>query len=338
MTKNITIRVFYTLLAGWFVAYLIFVGQLTAIYHFGTTQLLACLLILISSPALSVLWLWLMDRPPWNNEFLVAVILAGAIFAAILSEHRGEYLWLIPIIWSAVAIISARIFRLVSRFSSLNWKQAVTTSAPTPIVIDHGKYLRLLDDQAVGGFPSIMRVCAYFVERLPVAISALKDNGPVLNHEELSNQLSGMHKFLLGQLSCKLAFLCGMAFFERMCGPDFRYTRQYQLLIDHLTGLNAISVDAWQGQFKEFTHKAITAAELSAIVEIIDNQKVRDKAKNREGGADNVTITICSLKVLLSAGLIDSSENVSSNSDFIRMTLGGMTQMRETFTRQVTRL
>ena len=72
-------------------------------------------------------------------------------------------------------------------------------------LIDHGKYLRLLDDQAVAGFPSVMRVRAHFLERLPVVIAALKDYGPVPGERELSDQLSIARG--------------AMAFFERRAAP-----------------------------------------------------------------------------------------------------------------------
>ena len=86
-------------------------------------------------------------------------------------------------------------------------------------LIDHGKYLRLLDDQAVAGFPSVMRVRTHFLERLPVVIAALKDYGPVPGERELSDQLSIAREFMVRKASCELAFLCAMAFFERRAAP-----------------------------------------------------------------------------------------------------------------------
>jgi hypothetical protein len=339
LVTNRTIRIYFTLIAVWFIASLIFAGQLTSTFDFGTPQFLANLLILISSPALPILWVWLMERSPWQWQFFAPTILVGVVAAILLADSYGEALWFIPVIWSAVASLSARLLKPASRISSLNWRQAVITQAPIPIVIDHGKYLRLLDDQAVAGFPSVMRVRAHFVGRLPTAIASLKDNGPVPGQKELSEQMSTMREFMVGKASCELAFLCAMAFFERMCGPDFRHTKQYQLLVTQLTEIDGVAeVEAWKGQFKELSCKAVTAADLTAVLKILDSHKERDKTADGIGRADNAMITLCALVVLVKAGLINRSDNVLANSDFTKMTIGAINQMRETFARQTTQL
>ena len=64
MVPKRTIRIYYVLIAAWSIASLIFAGQLASALEHGTAQFLATLLILIASPALPALWLWLMERSP----------------------------------------------------------------------------------------------------------------------------------------------------------------------------------------------------------------------------------------------------------------------------------
>ncbi len=339
MVSKRAIRIYYTLTAAWFIASLIVAGQFAATFDYGTAQFLASLLILLASPALPVLWLWLMERSPWRWQFLIPVVLAGVVATLFLSDGYGKDLWFVPIAWSAVAALGARLLRPASQISSVSWKQAVKTAPLTAIVIDHGKYLRLLDDQAVAGFPSVMRVRAHFIDQLPVVIAALKDHGPLPRDKELSDHLSITREFMIGKASCELAFLCAMAFFERMCGPDFRYTKQYQSLIAHLTDIDAIAdEESWKSQFNHLNRKATTAADLAEVIRVIDRQKEDDRAANRAGGADNVTIAVCALVLLVKDGLLTHNDNQAANSDFTRMTTGAMNQIRETFARQTTKL
>jgi hypothetical protein len=339
MVTNRAIRIYFTLIAVWFVTSLIFAGKLNSAFDFGTPQFLACLLILTSSPALPILWLWLMERSPWQWQFLAPTILVGTVGTILLNDNNSDNVWFIPVTWSAVASLGARLLKPASRISSLSWKRAVISSALSPVAIDHGKYLRLLDDQAVAGFPSVMRVRAHFVGRLPIVIATLKDHGQVPEQRELSDQMSTIREFMVGKAACELAFLCAMAFFERMCGPDFRYTKQYQFLVTHLTEINGVAEEeSWKAQFKELNGKAVTAADLTAVLTILDNQKERDKTADGVGRPDNVMITLCALIVLVKTGLITRNDNVVANSDFTKMTIGAMNQMRETFARQVTLL
>jgi len=339
MVPKRTIRIYYVLIAAWSIASLIFAGQLASALEHGTAQFLATLLILIASPALPALWLWLMERSPWRWQFIVPVIMAGVVVAILLGGNSGKDLWFVPIVWSAVAGLGARLLKPASQITSVSWKQVVKTTPPTPVVIDHGKYIRLLDDQVIAGFPSVMRVRAHFAERLPVVIATLRDYGPVPGQQEFSDNLSVVREFMLGKAACELAFLCALTFFERMCGPDFRYTKQYQSLISHLTEIDAVAdVKIWKGQFEDLSRKAATGADLTEIVKVIDRQKERDKAVGRAAASDNVTIAICSLIVLVKRGLLTNNDNQAANSDFTKMTTGAMNQMRETFARQMTQL
>lgn len=327
MVAKRTIRIYYTLAAAWFIISLVVAGQFASTFDYGTAQFLASLLILLASPALPVLWLWLMERSPWRWQFLVPVVLAGVVATLLLSDGYGKDLWFVPSAWSAVAALGARLLRPASQISSVGWKQAAKTAPPTAIAIDHGKYLRLLDDQAIAGFPSVMRVRAHFIDQLPVVIAVLKDYGPLSRDKELSDRLSIAREFMVGKASCELAFLCAMTFFERMCGPDFRYTKQYQSLIAHLTDIDAIAdEESWRSQFRDLDRKAVTAADLAEVIKVIDRQKERDKAANGVGGADNVTVALCALVVLVNDGLLTSTDNQAANPDFTRMTTGAMNQ------------
>jgi hypothetical protein len=97
MVPKRTIRIYYALIAAWFIASLIFAGQLKAALDHGTPQFLANLLILLAGPTLPALWLWLMKRSPWRWQFLVPVIIAGAVGAIFLDNSYGKDLWPIPI-------------------------------------------------------------------------------------------------------------------------------------------------------------------------------------------------------------------------------------------------
>jgi hypothetical protein len=196
-----------------------------------------------------------------------------------------------------------------------------TYTAP---VIDHAKYLHLLDEQSVAGFPSVMRARKHFSERLESVIPVLRKDRAAAGQKDFENQVSDMRQFMLEKVSSELAFLCAMSFFERMCGSEFRHTPQCLSLVSHM---EQIEFDQTDG----LTLRAVTSEDLDEVVKIIDAQRERQADERKKWSADNVTIAICALRLLMASGVPPDKDNVGPNSEFTRMTIGAMNIMRQTF-------
>lgn len=201
---------------------------------------------------------------------------------------------------------------------------APTTSSYTAPVIDHAKYLRLLDEQSIAGFPSVEQTRRHFSERLGSVIPTLRSDRTAAGQRDIDNRVADMRQFMLEKVSSELAFLCAMSFFERMCGSGFRHTPQYLSLISHM---EQIEFDQSDG----LTLRPVTGENLDAVVEIIDAQRERQQDEKKKWSADNVMAAICALRLLIASGLPLDKREFEPNSEFTRMIIGAMNIMRQTF-------
>ena len=342
---NRKVRIFYAIFAIWGVASLLLTERVSyAVFGSGgVPHLVGTWLVLCLGPILPALWLWIMERSPWTRLFLVPVIVVGGFIALSAFNHGGSSYYsdslqdvgFIAVMWSLAACFNAWLLKGAARVDALSWQRTKPVPA-TSVVIDHGKYLRLLDDQAVSGFPSVMRVRRHFAEALPERVPAFTDYGPVPGQNEMTEHLTHARKFMLEKISCELAFLCAVSFLERMCGPDFRYTKQYRTLVEQMVQIDAVPDE---GPFKGLSTKAVTTADLEAVVNVLEDVREREATRSgkREPDSD-VTIALSALSLLLREQLAPQKQDEDFNSNFTRMIKGGMNKTRETFSRQKTEM
>ena len=339
MITNRKVRIFYTIIVIWAVVSLIFSAQIgDALFQYDAlVQTAGVLIVICSAPALPVLWIWISERSPWTFWLVAPVLLLGAsATVAFVEESNLEDLWFMPSGWLVVACFVAWLLKGVTRIDALSWRKTASVPISGTVSIDHGKYLRLLDDQTTSGFPNVMRVKAHFVSELPNTMKSFKDHGPVPDQEALTASLSQARQFMLEKVSCELAFLCAVSFFERMCGPDFRYTEQYKFLVNRMLSIEVFT--RGQDQVLDIKTTAVVLADLEGVVSLLDRHRADRHAKSGQSSHDdNVTISIVALRLLIKERLIEEiSEHDSVK--FTRMIGGGMNKMRETFSRQSTQV
>jgi len=339
------VRILYASLAIWSLASLLLTEKVSyavfgsdSVPHLVGTWLILCL-----GPVLPVLWLWIMERSPWSGFFLVPVILIGGLIALPAFGYGGfryysdslRNIGYVAVMWSLAACFNAWLLKGATRVDALSWQRTEQVPAK-PVVIDHGKYLRLLDDQAVSGFPGVMRVRRHFLETLPECVPAFTNHDQAACHDEMAGRLAYARRFMLEKISCEFAFLCAVSFLERMCGPDFRYTKQYQSIVDQMVQIDAVDDE---GPFPGLSRKAVTAAELEAVAKVLEDAREREAARRGKRTPDSdLTIALSALVLLLREQLAPQKQDEEFNSHFTRMIKGGMNKMREMFSRQKTEI
>lgn len=252
-----------------------------------------------------------------------------------LGESNLDDFWFIPSGWWVIACFVAWILKGATRIDAVSWRRTAPVPTGVHVIIDHVKYLRLLDDQKISGFPNVMRVRAHFLAELPEIIKSFKDYGPVPDQEELTVSLSQARHFMMEKVSCEFAFLCAMSFFERMCGPDFRYTAQYKSLVDKMASIEVSSKD--MNQFNGVSATAVVISDLEEVLSTLDRQRAEKAKSGKNIHDDNVTISLVALHLLIKERLIKESTDYDSEK-FTRMIVGAMNKMRETFSRQSTQI
>lgn len=344
--SNRKVRIFYVIATIWGIVCLLLTERVSyAIFRSdGVAHLTGVWLVLSLGPIVPALWLWIMERSPWDRLFLVPVAAIGTfLFLAAITYSGSRYyrddfnvVAFIAATWSVLACFNAWLLKGATRVDALNWKRTKPIPA-TSVVIDHDKYLRLLSDQEISGFPSIMRVQHHFAATLPECVPAFTDYGPIPDQDEMTEQLMHARKFMLGKVSCELTFLCAISFLERMCGPDFRYTKQYRSLVERMVEIDAVPED---GPFKGLSRKAVAVSDLDGVVSELDKHRERTLVRNGMRGPDSdVTIALAAMTLLVKEGLLQpNTEGEDFNSNFTRMVKGGMNKMRESFSRQKTEM
>lgn len=347
--SNRKIRIFYAITAMWSIACLLLTERVSYAFFKSDNVVYLVGVWLISSlfPAVSVLWLWIMERSPWDRKLLIPVAAMGVFFfiAFFITaiNPSGRYFGgkiddvaFVAGIWSTLAYFNAWLLEEVTSVDALNWKR-IKPIPETSVTIDHDKYLRLLSNQELSGFPSVMRVQQHFSTTLPECIPAFTDYGPIPNQHIMNEELSHARTFMLSKVSCELTFLCAMSFLERMCGPDFQYTKQYQSLTKRMLEIDAVPDD---GPFEglSLSRKAITESDLEAVKGELEKRRESARVQAGSLGSDtDVTIALAAMTLLIKEGLLNPKDvGDDFNSDFTRMVKGGMNKIRETFSRQKT--
>jgi hypothetical protein len=123
-----------------------------------------------------------------------------------------------------------------------------------------------------------------------------------------------------------------MSYLERMCGPNFRHTKQYGSLVDWFVRMDAVSDE---GPFEGLSAggmKAVTASDLEAVVSCLDEQRSRDVSRSGIRGPDSdVTVALAAVRLFARSHLPLGEPGRDHHSDIARVVKGGMHIIRDTF-------
>lgn len=335
------LRLFYLSTIAWSVLCLLFAGEIAykVLGSDDLPQLAGTWLLLSAGPALPALWLWVMERSPWTLGFLAPTGLFGLALSLLTFNERSlQDISPFILLWSSLVIFNAKMLKSATSISMIAWKKTAPV-ARIPILIDHGMYLRLVDDQAIAGFPNVMRVRQHFIETIPEVIPSLREHEPIPTQVDLSSQLGHVKTFMIGKLSCEFAFLCALSFYERMCGPDFRLTKQYKSLLEEMIRIDAVPNEGHIEGLGEKATKAVTIPELEMVASTLDEQRESDRARGGLSAKDtDVTISLAALRLLMKHQLWHREENEEPNHEFPQTIKEGMNKIRESFSRQKTEI
>lgn len=335
------VRIFYAVCAAWGVTSLLFTEKVSSsvLDADSPTCLTGTWIFLCLGPTLPALWLWIMERSPWTRSFLVPVTIIGGFTALAAFNNGGSRYYgnsshdigYIALVWTLTAYLNAWLSKGATQVGALRWQRTKTRSATSP-VIDYNKYLRLLERQEVSSFANLMRVHRYFSNALPECIPAFH---LTLNQSKIDEHFAHARNFIIGKISCELTFFCAISFLERMCGQDFRYSRQYRPLVNRIVDIDATSFD---GLLNGLSRKAVTKSDLDTILNELDKQRARARAQNRRLELDSdLTVTLTALAIVIKSGVIlPTPTDDDFKSKFTQMIREGMNKTRETFSRQTT--
>lgn len=309
-------------------------------YDFNSTQTALLWVILSIAPLLPLLWIWLFETSPWQRIPIIGILLSGAVASLIAFNDRQTDDWFVlPIVWSGVALISAYLLANKHSLKEVLGTDVKKPPSNRPIQIDHVHYLHQLDEQLSIGLPSVMRVRSYFLEEMPKVIFALakpeKGQSPFefppnspFSHEQIVS-------FMGEKLATELTYLCTIAFLDRVCGPDFRYTKQYRALKDFFLALET-SHDAKPLGSNDPTLKMDTivcASDLDAAISSLDSQTAK---KPDDISASNVTVSLAGLRHIILSGLVPKEQ--MNEGAIGKMVYAAMVRTREMFRNRTTTL
>jgi len=307
---------------------------------FNSIQTALLWMILIIAPLLSLLWIWLFETSPWQRIPIIGILLPGAVTSLIAFNDRQTDDWfLLPIIWSGVALISAYLLANKRSLKEVLGTEVKKSPSNRSIQIDHVHYLHQLDEQLSIGLPSVMRVRSYFLEEMPKVIFALakpeKGKSPFKFPSNTPFSNDQIASFMGEKLATELTYLCTIAFLDRVCGPDFRYTKQYRALKEFFLALEpSHDAKALGSEDPNLKMDAIvTASDLDAAISSLDSQTAK---KPDDISASNVTVSLAGLRHIILSGLVPKEQ---MNEDEIgKMVYAAMVRTREMFRNRTTTL
>lgn len=297
---------------------------------------------LAAAPFLPFAWLWLVEKSPWNKIFMtLVVIVGGTIMLISLNDWRTEEWVLIPILWTGVAAANAYVLkdrtRVTGLFASpINLSGLIKAKPPasttTGVEIDHIRYLKKLDDQIAIGMASAMRVRQQFIEKLPEALVTLNlpssGTGSAQFTPDSPFTQPQIQSFMTEKLATELTFICTMAFLDRVCGPDFRYTKQYdglrEFFLSIKTSEQGLPAPAIRDELKMNT--ILASSDLDDALKSLDHVVAKS---SDELSASNVTVSLAGLRHIVLSGLVMKDQ---MNDDQIgKMVYAGMVRSRDMF-------
>lgn len=356
MFKAGNVNVFYLIMAAWAVlslqlAYLI-AGEIWGPESYSALPLVWPLL--NSGPILPILWARKNKTSPVDRRFVLWTVAAGGLGAIVALRYEFIYTSLGLFCWMMLALTNALLLRdsyhkYLPELPKLSASDQVKLAAldqvepgasdqiepGETIFIAHEKYLHLLNAQAVAGFPSVTRLRAHFLAALPEVIPSLKDDGGLDSQHQTTREMARMRQFILEKLTCQLAYLCAVSFFDQACGPDFRYTKQYQALVDML-----LQVKSTEQKVKGFIKRHGQKLTVMTIDDIRQVENVLGQVRNYEAKKhgrqvldSDVTITWAALTILIHKKFLPEKSDSETQVKFLEMMHTGVRDVAQTFDR-----
>lgn len=310
------------------------------LYDFNSIQTALLWVILSIAPLLPLLWIWLFETSPWQRIPIIGILLPGAVTSFIAFNDRQTDDWFVlPIVWSGLALISAYLLANKHSLKEVLVTEVKKPPSNRPIQIDHVHYLHHLDEQLSIRLPSVMRVRSYFLEEMPKVIFALARPEKAKRPLELPPNSPFFHEqiasFMGAKLATELTYLCTIAFLDRVCGPDFRYTKQYRALKEFFltleTSHDSKALGSDDPNLK--TDTIVTASDLDAAISSLDSQTAK---KPDDISVSNVTVSLAGLRHIILSGLVRKEQ---MNEDEIgKMVYAAMVRTSEMFRNRITTL
>lgn len=312
-------------------------------YNLNVLQASLLWALLAAAPFLPLAWSWLFEKSPWNKAFVIGVVGIGGVISLIAIDDKQTEGWFtLPLLWAAVAGVNAYLLKdrtSISGLLSLGKLAPAKPLATTGVEIDHIEYLRKLDDQIAIGLPSAMRVRHYFLEKLPETLATLNipSSGPDSDRFTPDSPFTQpqIQSFMTEKLATELTFICTIAFLDRVCGPDFRYTKQYNSLRDFFlsikTSERGLPAPAVRDELKMNT--ILSSSDLDDALKSLDHMVAKSP---NEPSASNVTFSLAGLRHIVLSGLVMKDQ---ANEDEIgKMVYAGMVRSRDMFKNTTTKI
>ncbi len=319
-------KLFIILLGAWMLLSLFLTVELHDHVFYNLTDLQMSLLWvpLAFAPLTPIAWVWLLQKSPRNRHLFAGTAAIGIIIAVLVFNYRSTEEWFIlPLCWSAIALSSAYLLRdgehLSVFFKGIRDFQRHK--------VNHIEYLHQLDEQISIGLPNIMRVRGYFIERLPEIIPSLENHMPSIKLDG-GESFPDVKSFMIQKLSTELTFLCAIAFLDRVCGPDFRYTAQYKAVRKFFLSLK--SSEGLACVF-EGVENVVSETDLANTLKALDIQMER---RSDDISASNVIVSVAGLRHIILSGLVNKNQ---MDADAIGKAMySGMARMRDMFKNRYT--
>jgi hypothetical protein len=348
MFKAGNVNVFYLIMAAWAVlslqlAYLI-ASEIWGPESFSALPLVWPLL--NSGPILPILWVRKYKTSPVDRWFVLWTVAAGGLGAIVALRYGFIYTSLGLFCWMMLALTSALLLRdayhkYLPALPKLSMSDQVEPGASDQIepgetiFIAHEKYLHLLNAQAAVGFPSVTRLRAHFLEALPEVIPSLKDDGGLDSQHQTTREMARMRQFILEKLTCQLAYLCAVSFFDQACGPDFRFTKQYQALVDMLLEVKSTEQKV-KGFIKRHGQKltVITIDDLRQVENVLEQVRNHEtKQHGRQVLDSDLSLTWVAYTILVHKKFLPEKPDSDTQTKLFEMMHTGVRDVTQTFDR-----
>lgn len=338
MFKAGNVNVFYLIMAAWAVlslqlAYLI-ASEIWGPESFSALPLVWPLL--NSGPILPILWVRKNKTSPVDRRFVLWTVGAGGLGAIVALRYEFIYTSLGLFCWVMLALTNALLLRdsYHKYLPELPKLSASRQTEPTETtVIDHAKYLPMLNLQSILGFPCVMRLRAHFLEALPEVCPQLKENGDIYSDQDVLHELAQMRKFITEKLACQLAYLCAISFFDRTCGPEYRHTKQHRALTNMM-----LTIESTEQNIRGFPQKkgeTLTVVGMDDLKEIsftLDRERQQVNEENGKQAADSdLTIAWVARTVLVHRKFLPEKLDSDTQAKMFEMMRTGMREVGQTF-------
>ena len=298
-------------------------GDDTGIYIFVTWVILAI------APCIPLIWIWVAEKSPWKDNwiFLGFIILcSGFVYLGMSYDFHLNEFAIVPFFWGGISILSSYLLRSKRSLKNL-WAEKEQRLSNQ---INHMVYLDLLDQQLNFGLPTVSRVREYLEHNLPEKVPSLAESNISPKVEEILPYGNIAREFMLEKVSAELTYICTTSFLDRMCGPDYRYTQQFQGVQKTFLDIKFSNPDGLPDKDMD---SLVSKEDLGKALEALERARKNQESKI---GDSNTTVAVAGTVHIMASGLV--SKEGFDREDFATLMMAAMRMTREMFSRQKTSL